>query len=112
MGMNRYGALAGIIVGGLTVVIWKQLSGGLFDLYEIVPGFLFSLISIIAISLTTAAPNQAILADFDKISNNAPNTSKWTNNIIRIKVNDRRLIHKQIFAINKSDEWEITVLDQ
>ncbi|WP_455206972.1 sodium/proline symporter PutP, partial [Kaarinaea lacus] len=33
---NRHGALAGIIVGGLTVVIWKQLSGGIFDLYEIV----------------------------------------------------------------------------
>jgi sodium/proline symporter len=39
--MNRYGALAGIIVGGLIVVIWRQLSGGLFDLYEIVPGFVF-----------------------------------------------------------------------
>ena len=66
--MNRYGALAGIIVGGLTVVIWKQLSGGLFDLYEIVPGFIFSMLSIVVISLLTHTPEKAVLLDFDKVS--------------------------------------------
>lgn len=64
--MNRYGALAGIIVGGLTVVIWKQVNGGLFDLYEIVPGFLFSILSIVVISLLTSVPEEAVLQDFDK----------------------------------------------
>lgn len=48
--MSRAGAFAGIIVGGVTVVVWKQLSGGIFDLYEIVPGFLFALIAIVAVS--------------------------------------------------------------
>ena len=66
--MNRYGALAGIIVGGLTVVIWKQLSGGLFDLYEIVPGFIFSLLSIVVISVLTRVPEEAVLQDFDQVS--------------------------------------------
>lgn len=66
--MNHYGALAGIIVGGLTVVIWKQLSGGLFDLYEIVPGFIFSMLSIVVISLLTRTPEKAVLLDFDKAS--------------------------------------------
>ena len=66
--MNHYGALAGIIVGGLTVVIWKQLSGGLFDLYEIVPGFIFSMLSIVVISLLTHSPEEAVLLDFDKVS--------------------------------------------
>lgn len=37
--MNHNGALLGIVVGALTVVIWKQISAGIFDLYEIVPGF-------------------------------------------------------------------------
>jgi sodium/proline symporter len=37
-GMSRAGAVAGVIAGGLTVILWKQLEGGLFDLYEIVPG--------------------------------------------------------------------------
>jgi len=66
--MNRYGALAGIIVGGLTVVIWKKLSGGLFDLYEIMPGFIFSMMSIVVTSVLTHVPEEAVLKDFDKAS--------------------------------------------
>jgi len=66
--MTRYGALAGILVGGLTVVIWKQLSGGVFDLYEIVPGFIFSMLSIVLISLLTHIPQEAVMRDFDKTS--------------------------------------------
>jgi sodium/proline symporter len=41
-GMSGAGAIAGIVGGGLTVALWKNLSGGLFDLYEIFPGFLVS----------------------------------------------------------------------
>ncbi|MCU7857186.1 MAG: sodium:proline symporter, partial [Candidatus Thiodiazotropha sp. (ex Lucinoma borealis)] len=52
-GMNRWGALAGILTGGLTVVIWKPLQGGLFDLYEIVPGFLVSMLMIVLVSVMT-----------------------------------------------------------
>jgi len=66
--MNRHGALAGIIVGGLTVVIWKQLSGGLFDLYEIVPGFILSMLSIVLTSVLTPAPEDVVLQDFDKVT--------------------------------------------
>lgn len=46
-GMSRAGALAGIVVGGLTVILWSRLEGGWFDLYELVPGFVFSLAAII-----------------------------------------------------------------
>ncbi|MES9942798.1 MAG: sodium/proline symporter PutP [Candidatus Thiodiazotropha sp. 6PLUC2] len=53
-GMNRWGALGGILTGGFTVIVWKQLEGGLFDLYEIVPGFLLSLVMIVIISSLTA----------------------------------------------------------
>ena len=47
--MTRNAALAGILTGGITVMIWHQLSGGIFELYELVPGFLFALISSMAI---------------------------------------------------------------
>jgi len=40
--MTRNGALAGMLVGGLTVILWKQFSGGIFDLYEMVPGVVLS----------------------------------------------------------------------
>lgn len=62
--MNRQGCLAGILIGGITVVVWKQLSGGIFDVYEIVPGFILATIAIIAVSLATPEPDQNIQAMF------------------------------------------------
>lgn len=37
------GTIGGIAMGGGTVIIWSQLEGGIYDMYELVPGFLFSL---------------------------------------------------------------------
>lgn len=65
--MNRQGCLAGIIVGAITVVIWKQLSGGVFDLYEIVPGFILATMAIVVVSLLTAPPSQSILNMFNEV---------------------------------------------
>jgi sodium/proline symporter len=65
--MNRNGALAGIVLGGLTVVIWKQLSGGIFDLYEIIPGFILAIVAIIVVSLLTEEPEAALQAQFDDV---------------------------------------------
>lgn len=64
--MNRFGALAGVLVGGITVVVWKQISGGIFDLYEIVPGILFATIAIIAVSLATGAPSASVQQGFER----------------------------------------------
>jgi sodium/proline symporter len=64
--MNRNGALAGIIVGGVTIVVWKQLHGGIFDLYEIVPGFLFSTIAIVIFSVMGGAPEKKVTDKFDE----------------------------------------------
>jgi sodium/proline symporter len=49
---TRNGALAGIIVGGLTVILWKQGAplGGIFALYELVPGFVLSMLAIVIVS--------------------------------------------------------------
>ncbi|MEH6822383.1 MAG: sodium/proline symporter PutP [Motiliproteus sp.] len=65
--MNKAGALAGIIVGGVTVVVWKQLSGGWFDLYEIIPGMLFAFVAIILATLMTAPPARSVVATFDEV---------------------------------------------
>ena len=40
-------------------------SGGIFDLYEIVPGFVCGLIAIFVVSLLTAAPSKEITDEFD-----------------------------------------------
>jgi len=60
--MNFLGALAGIIVGGVTIVVWKQLTGGWFDMYEIVPGIVFATIAIVVVSLVTKAPSDTMIA--------------------------------------------------
>lgn len=62
--MTRNGALAGMATGGMTVVVWGELDGGLFDLYEILPGFLFGLAAAWLISILDHAPSSAITAEF------------------------------------------------
>ncbi|MGO2509468.1 MAG: sodium/proline symporter PutP [Vibrio hibernica] len=64
--MNRNGALVGIIVGGITIVVWKQLTGGIFDIYEIVPGVIFSTISVIVVSILTGGPSDEVLQQHKK----------------------------------------------
>jgi sodium/proline symporter len=72
--MTRRGALAGVLTGGVTVVVWKQLEGGLFDLYEIVPGFLLSLLAIWIFSLTDggAARREGLEREFARAENLLP----------------------------------------
>lgn len=66
-GITRNGALAGIIVGALTVIIWGDfLSGGIFDLYEIVPAFLLNSIVAVVVSLFGDKPSSEIKAEFDE----------------------------------------------
>ncbi|MEP4556550.1 sodium/proline symporter PutP [Cobetia amphilecti] len=67
-GMTRNGAIAGLLVGALTVAIWKPLSGGpleIFDMFEVVPGFLFALIAVVIVSRMNAEP--AASACFDRL---------------------------------------------
>lgn len=62
--MTGRGALAGILVGGLTVVVWKPLQGGIFDLYELVPGFLLSLAAVWVVSMVDR-PDPGTCVAFD-----------------------------------------------
>ncbi|MCC3649587.1 sodium/proline symporter PutP [Cytobacillus oceanisediminis] len=64
--MTRNGALAGIIVGAATVIVWAQLTGGLFDLYELAPGFLFAALAIIVVSLLDKAPSAEVQEQYDR----------------------------------------------
>lgn len=51
--MTRNGALAGMIVGALTVILWKQTGSAL---YEMVPGFFAASIAIVIASLLDRVP--------------------------------------------------------
>lgn len=62
-GMTRNGALAGMLVGAATVLVWKQF--GWFNLYEIIPGFLFGAIAIVVFSRIGNKPSEKMLIRFD-----------------------------------------------
>jgi sodium/proline symporter len=64
--MTRNGALAGIIVGAATVIVWKQITGGIFDLYELAPGFLFAGIAIIIVSLLDKEPSKEVQEQYNQ----------------------------------------------
>ncbi|MFO7877662.1 MAG: sodium/proline symporter PutP [Desulfovermiculus sp.] len=65
--LTRNGALAGMVIGAVTVIGWKNLSGGLFDLYEILPGFLLCALAAVVVSLLDKEPGAEIQAQFDSI---------------------------------------------
>lgn len=71
--MNNWGALFGMIVGAVTVIVWKNV--GLGDtLYEIVPGFALNFIVSVIVSLVTYKKNAEIENEFDesiRLLNNA-----------------------------------------
>ncbi|MDO5727754.1 MAG: sodium/proline symporter PutP [Bowdeniella nasicola] len=68
-GLTNYGALAGMIVGALTVVVWgKWLSGGIFDLYEILPAFILATVAAVIVSKLTYREDRDILAEFEQAS--------------------------------------------
>ncbi len=62
--MNRQGAIAGVLTGGLTIIVWRQLEGGWFDLYELVPGFGLSCVAIVIASLLGPAPPAGVYNGF------------------------------------------------
>ena len=57
------GALAGMIAGAIAVAIRGSLSGGIFDLYEILPGFVINLAVAVGISLASR-PAPEVEQDF------------------------------------------------
>ena len=63
--MTRNGALAGMVVGAATVLVWNHFAW--FGLYEIVPGFLFSSLAIVAGSLLDRKPSNEILETFGSV---------------------------------------------
>ena len=72
---NLPGAVAGIVSGGLTVIIWDyipliggQTLGTVTGLYSLAIGFLISIVLIVVVSLCTKAPDASIVAEFERVA--------------------------------------------
>ena len=64
--MNWQGALSGILSGGVTVILWKSLVRPYFDLYELLPAFVVSVIFIFVVTKLTKKPSQEIEDEFEQ----------------------------------------------
>jgi sodium/proline symporter len=65
--MTAASAIAGMIVGAVTVVVWSNMSGGLFELYEIVPGFALASVVIVIITMLKPATDAQALNTFEEV---------------------------------------------
>lgn len=73
---NFQGAVAGILSGALTVIVWDyipfmggQTPGTVTGLYSLLVGFAVSALMIVAVSLLTPAPDESILQEFEDVKN-------------------------------------------
>jgi sodium/proline symporter len=65
---NKWGALAGMLAGGVMVFAWKygvSRLGGAWAIYELLPAFLVACVAIVVVSLLTAPPSQEICQEFE-----------------------------------------------
>lgn len=68
--INRWGAIAGMIGGGVMVFVWNLLIrplGGIWDVYELLPAFIFSCLCIVIVSLVTPSPSKEIQKEFEEV---------------------------------------------
>ncbi len=67
---NRYGAVAGMLTGGVMVFVWKfaiRPIGGIWGIYELLPAFLAAILVNAAVSLITPKPEKEILQCYDEV---------------------------------------------
>lgn len=72
---NLPGAVAGLISGAVTVIVWDYIPmvggatiGGATGLYSLAVGFPVALIFIVVVSLLTKAPSQEIIDEFESVN--------------------------------------------
>ncbi|EKO8622654.1 sodium/proline symporter PutP [Staphylococcus pseudintermedius] len=72
-GLSRTGAISGMVAGALTVILWIVFAhpygdvNDFFNLYEIVPGFIVSLVVTILVSNMTQKPGAFVEDDLNQV---------------------------------------------
>lgn len=69
--MTMSGALAGMIVGAVVVLVWNHYAW--FGLYEIVPGFILGALTIYVVSMLSPAPTNSVTRVFDEVQTEIKN---------------------------------------
>lgn len=69
---NKYGALAGMLSGGVMIFVWKfiirtRFAGTILDIYELLPAFIVACVVIVAVSLLTKKPDDEIVEAYEQV---------------------------------------------
>lgn len=64
--MTKWGALAGMVLGAVTVIVWSNAGLSSF-LYEMIPGFAVSLLAVYVVSLMTTRPSGIVEEHFAQL---------------------------------------------
>ena len=70
---NKWGALAGMVSGGVMIFFWKfvirtTFAGTWLDIYELLPAFIVACVFIVVVSLMTKEPSKDITKVFDEVA--------------------------------------------
>ena len=76
---NKWGALAGMVSGGVMVLVWEYIftpfgaNNGipLLTLYELLPAFLVGLAATVIVSLVTPKPEKEVVDEFELVGKKA-----------------------------------------
>ena len=71
--ITKLGAIGGMVVGAATVIVWKQMQGGVFDVFELLPGFIFSWIAILVLSEYSSSASALMLENYDQVQDKLKN---------------------------------------
>lgn len=72
-GSNKHGAFAALIIGSITIFVWKYVVrpiGGVFDIYELLPAFIISITALIIVSIITGGPEKSVEEEFSTFKHN------------------------------------------
>ncbi|MCC8073470.1 MAG: sodium/proline symporter [Clostridiales bacterium] len=67
---NKYGAIAGMLAGGIMVFVWKYVIANLsevLNVYELLPAFITGLVVNVVVSLLTPKPEAEIVEEFEAV---------------------------------------------
>lgn len=68
---NSKGVIAGMIVGGLMIFVWKfgvRHMGGIYDIYELLPAFIINMLVTVIVSRLTTPPSMKIQRTFEEVT--------------------------------------------
>ncbi|MFP6334580.1 sodium:proline symporter, partial [Bacillus subtilis] len=69
-GLSKNGAIAGMVTSSIVVLFWIMMKGhgGIFELYEIIPGFLTNVVVTTVVSSFTKKPEKHVIDNLDKMN--------------------------------------------